>query len=85
MYMSDLRHIRDPVLSSLKMEGIRTFFSTWQRFAHKRLGLASIITGLPPVQVLPSQIALAQLYARNKGTVGGLFNRQFLSLPWPIP
>jgi hypothetical protein len=23
MYMSDLRHIHDPVLSSLKMEGIR--------------------------------------------------------------
>jgi hypothetical protein len=26
MYMSDLRHIHDPVLSSLKMEGIRSFF-----------------------------------------------------------
>jgi hypothetical protein len=25
-YMSDLRHIHDPVLSSLKMEGIRLFF-----------------------------------------------------------
>jgi hypothetical protein len=25
MYMSDLRHIYDPVLSSLKMEGIRFF------------------------------------------------------------
>jgi hypothetical protein len=24
MYMSDLRHIHDPVLSSLKMEGIRS-------------------------------------------------------------
>jgi hypothetical protein len=27
MYMSDLRHIHDPVLSSLKMEGIRLLFS----------------------------------------------------------
>jgi hypothetical protein len=26
MYMSDLRHIHDPVLSSLKMEGIRLLF-----------------------------------------------------------
>jgi hypothetical protein len=26
MYMSDLRHIHDPVLSSLKMESIRFFF-----------------------------------------------------------
>jgi hypothetical protein len=26
MYMSDLRHIHDPVLSSLKMDGIRLFF-----------------------------------------------------------
>jgi hypothetical protein len=26
MYMSDLRHIHEPVLSSLKMEGIRFFF-----------------------------------------------------------
>jgi hypothetical protein len=26
MYMSDLRHIHDPVLSSLKMEGIRSLF-----------------------------------------------------------
>jgi hypothetical protein len=26
MYMSDLRHICDPVLSSLKMEGIRLLF-----------------------------------------------------------
>jgi hypothetical protein len=26
MYMSDLRHIHDPVLSSLKMEGIRLSF-----------------------------------------------------------
>jgi hypothetical protein len=26
MYMSDLRHIHDPVLSTLKMEGIRFFF-----------------------------------------------------------
>jgi hypothetical protein len=26
MYMSDLRHIHDPVLSSLKMEGICFFF-----------------------------------------------------------
>jgi hypothetical protein len=25
MYMSDLRHIHDPVLSSLKMEGLRFF------------------------------------------------------------
>jgi hypothetical protein len=25
MYMNDLRHIHDPVLSSLKMEGIRFF------------------------------------------------------------
>jgi hypothetical protein len=25
MYMSDLRYIHDPVLSSLKMEGIRFF------------------------------------------------------------
>jgi hypothetical protein len=25
MYMSDLRHIHDPVLSSLKMEGVRLF------------------------------------------------------------
>jgi hypothetical protein len=28
MYMSDLRHIHDPVLSSLKMEGILLFFLT---------------------------------------------------------
>jgi hypothetical protein len=28
MYMSDLRHIHDPVLSSLKMEGIRLLFFT---------------------------------------------------------
>jgi hypothetical protein len=28
MYMCDLRHIHDPVLSSLKMEGIRSLFST---------------------------------------------------------
>jgi hypothetical protein len=28
MYMSDLRHIHDPVLSSLKMEGIHFFFLT---------------------------------------------------------
>jgi hypothetical protein len=27
MYMSDLRHIHDPVLSSLKMKGIRLLFS----------------------------------------------------------
>jgi hypothetical protein len=27
MYMSDLRHIHDPVLSSLKMEGIRLLLS----------------------------------------------------------
>jgi hypothetical protein len=27
MYMSDLRHIHDPVLSSLKMEGIRSLLS----------------------------------------------------------
>jgi hypothetical protein len=26
MYMSDLRRINDPVLSSLKMEGIRLFY-----------------------------------------------------------
>jgi hypothetical protein len=26
-YMSSLRHIRDPVLSSLKMKGIRLLFS----------------------------------------------------------
>jgi hypothetical protein len=26
MYMSDLRHIHDPVLSSLKMEGIHLLF-----------------------------------------------------------
>jgi hypothetical protein len=26
MYMSDLRHIHDPVLSSLKMEGMRLLF-----------------------------------------------------------
>jgi hypothetical protein len=26
MYMSDLRHIHDPVLSSLKMEGIRSLY-----------------------------------------------------------
>jgi hypothetical protein len=26
MHVSDLRHIRDPVLSSLKMEGIRLLF-----------------------------------------------------------
>jgi hypothetical protein len=26
MYMSDLRHIHDPVLSSLKVEGIRILF-----------------------------------------------------------
>jgi hypothetical protein len=26
MYISDLRHIHDPVLSSLKMEGIRLLF-----------------------------------------------------------
>jgi hypothetical protein len=26
MYMSDLRHIHDPVISSLKMEGIRLLF-----------------------------------------------------------
>jgi hypothetical protein len=26
MYMSDLRHIHDPVLSSFKMEGIRLIF-----------------------------------------------------------
>jgi hypothetical protein len=26
MYMSDLRHIHDPILSSLKMEGIRYFY-----------------------------------------------------------
>jgi hypothetical protein len=26
MYMSDLRHIHDPVLSSLKKEGIRLLF-----------------------------------------------------------
>jgi hypothetical protein len=26
MYMSDLRHIHDPVLSSLKMEGVRSLF-----------------------------------------------------------
>jgi hypothetical protein len=30
MYMSDLRHIHDPVLSSLKMEGIRLF--SWRSF-----------------------------------------------------
>jgi hypothetical protein len=30
MYMSDLRHIHDPVLSSLKMEGIRLFQSTFK-------------------------------------------------------
>jgi hypothetical protein len=29
MYMSDLRHIHDPVLSSLKMEGIRIFYFLW--------------------------------------------------------
>jgi hypothetical protein len=28
MYMSDLRHIHDPVLSSLKMEVIRLLFTT---------------------------------------------------------
>jgi hypothetical protein len=33
MYMCRLRHINDPVLSSLKMEGIRFFFSTIGRFA----------------------------------------------------
>jgi hypothetical protein len=37
MYMSNLRHIHDPVLSSLKMEGIGFFFffsakqSAWSR------------------------------------------------------
>jgi hypothetical protein len=33
MYMSDLRHIHDPVLSSLKMEGIRILFFSYQRRA----------------------------------------------------
>jgi hypothetical protein len=28
MYMNDLRHIHDPVLSSLKMDDTRFFFST---------------------------------------------------------
>jgi hypothetical protein len=30
MYMSDLRYIHDPVLSSLKMEGIRLLFCKLQ-------------------------------------------------------
>jgi hypothetical protein len=30
MYMSDLRHIHDPVISSLKMEGIRLLFFLWR-------------------------------------------------------
>jgi hypothetical protein len=52
MYMSDLRHIHDPVLSSLKMEGIRyTFFqnvgmhvqqNTALQF--RRLGAVRILT-----------------------------------------
>jgi hypothetical protein len=33
MYMCRLRHINDPVLSSLKMEGIRLFFSTAFKWA----------------------------------------------------
>jgi hypothetical protein len=42
MYMSDLRHIHDPVLSSLKMESIRFFFFTIcikfsSRYVHKNL------------------------------------------------
>jgi hypothetical protein len=32
MYMCDLRHIHDSVLSSLKMEGIRFFTSVFEFF-----------------------------------------------------
>jgi hypothetical protein len=48
MYMSDLRHIHDPVLSSLKMEGIRLFLFHLIVFVHLHLGLPS---GLFPRRV----------------------------------
>jgi hypothetical protein len=39
MYMSDLRHIHDPVLSSLKIEGIRLLFMLCSRYFDTNLCL----------------------------------------------
>jgi hypothetical protein len=37
-------------------------------FTQQRLGLAATITGLPPVQVLLSQMPPDDLFAHSKGT-----------------
>jgi hypothetical protein len=46
MYMSDLRYIHDPVLSSLKMEGIRLAFivtaDVWQSSAAVRYCVSTV-------------------------------------------
>jgi hypothetical protein len=42
MYMSDLRHIHDPVLSSLKMEGIRLLFFLLLAASYRFISLVSV-------------------------------------------
>jgi hypothetical protein len=44
MYMCRLRHIKDPVLSSLKMEGIRLLFVTEKEYVFCAVQNLSVIT-----------------------------------------
>jgi hypothetical protein len=52
MYMGDLRHIHDPVLSSLKMEGIRLLFLIVEWFRHvKTVNLKFVCTCIITIQI----------------------------------
>jgi hypothetical protein len=51
---------------------LKLFFSTCQKFARNGLGLAATCTGLPPIQVLMSQMTPDNFFAHNQGDANSL-------------
>jgi hypothetical protein len=70
-----LRVVRPVYNSPLKLISthcLKVFFSACQRFTHKALGLATTQTGLPPIQVLLSQMPPDDFFAHNQRVANSL-------------
>jgi hypothetical protein len=80
MYMSDLRHIHDPVLSSLKMEGIRLLSSLKMEVTESYE--TSVTTHQMPTVARDSNKIYTFQYNQNNGKVFGFFliNRDLVKI-----
>jgi hypothetical protein len=56
------------------------FCSAWLGFTHQQLGLAATFTGLPPVQLLLSEVNPNDFFPHSKGNANSLIRRdQFIT------